>query len=105
MAKPVTVDIPHALGRVEARRRIDEGVSRLTGQLGAVAGGLEKAWEGDRLRFSMNAMGQAISGVIDVADDLVRLEVLLPGFLAVLAGKVKGAIRKEGQVLLEDKRA
>lgn len=104
MGKPVTVDIPHQLGRAEARRRIDEGVGQMTGHLGGAGSALSKTWEGDRMRFSLTAMGQAISGVIDVADDLVRLEVVLPGFLAMLANKVKGTIRKEGQVLLENRK-
>lgn len=104
MGKPVTVDIPHTLGRIEARRRIEEGIGRLTGQLGAGGSALSKSWDGDRMRFSLTAMGQAISGLVDVADEAVRLEVTLPGFLAMIAGKVKGQIQKEGQVLLEDRR-
>ena len=57
MSKPVVVNIPHELGRAEARRRIDEGVGRLTSQIGAV-GELQKAWEGDTLAFSLQAIGQ-----------------------------------------------
>jgi hypothetical protein len=34
----------------------------------------------------------------------VTLQVTLPGFLAMIANKVKGKIQKEGQILLEDKR-
>jgi putative polyhydroxyalkanoate system protein len=103
MARPVTVEIPHRLGRAEARDRLESGFGQLASQIGTV-GQVEKAWDGDALRFSMTAVGQAISGVAHVADDVVRLEVVLPGFLALIAGKVKGAIQKEGQVLLEDKR-
>ena len=103
MAKPVVVDIPHKLGRTEARRRIDDGFAQLTGHIGAV-GSVAKGWDGDRLTFSMTAVGQAISGLIDVGDDAVRLEVVLPGLLGMIAGKIRGTIQKEGQVLLEDKR-
>ncbi|WP_411288814.1 polyhydroxyalkanoic acid system family protein [Phenylobacterium sp.] len=103
MSKAVTVTIPHELGRAEARRRIDEGFGQLAGHLGGAPGALNKTWEGDVLRFSLTAMGQAISGVIDVADHAVKLEVLLPNFLAMIAGKVKGKLQKEGQVLLENK--
>jgi len=48
-------------------------------------------------------MGQGISGFLDVADDVVRVEVVLPGFLAMIAGKVKGKLKKEGQILLGGK--
>ena len=103
MSRAVTVSIPHALGRSEARRRIDEGFGDFSRHLGGGAGALSKSWTGDRLDFSLQAMGQAISGFLDVADDAVRVEVLLPGFLAMIAGKVKGTLQKEGQLLLEKK--
>ena len=104
MSKPVTVNIPHQLGRLEARRRIDEGLGRLTQQLsGGATAMVDHSWVGDRLSFSVTAMGQAVRGFVDVLDDEVRLEVLLPGFLAMLAGKVKGRLQKEGQLMLEKK--
>jgi putative polyhydroxyalkanoate system protein len=99
MSKPVVVTIPHELGRAEARRRIDEGVGRLTGQIGAV-GQLERRWEGDVLHFSLAAIGQTVTGTIGIAEREVRVEVLLPGIFAMIANKVKGRLRDEGQLLL-----
>ncbi|ACG78234.1 conserved hypothetical protein [Phenylobacterium zucineum HLK1] len=103
MSKPVVVTIPHQLGRAEARRRIEEGLGRLTGQFAAM-GRTEHAWDGDVMRFAVAAMGQEVTGTIAIADQDVTLNVMLPGFLAMLANKVKGQIQREGQVLLEDKR-
>jgi hypothetical protein len=103
MSKAITVNIPHELGRVEAKRRIDEGFGRFSSQMGGTAAALTKSWDGDRLNFSLTAMGQGISGVIEVAETVVRLEVLLPNLLAMVAGKLKGRLQKEGQVLLEKK--
>jgi putative polyhydroxyalkanoate system protein len=102
MGKAVTVTIPHELGRAEARRRIETGFGDLSRQLGGL-GAVSKTWEGDRLSFAFAAMGQAISGSVDVADRAIRLEVLLPGLLAMVAGKLKGRLQKEGQLLLEKK--
>lgn len=95
--------IPHELGRAEARRRIEAGFTDLAGRLGPGPGAFEKRWEGDRLVFALTTMGQAISGVVEVADKAVRIEVLLPGFLAMIAGKVKGRLQSEGRLLLERK--
>lgn len=100
MSKPVVVSIPHELGRAEARRRIDEGVGQLTAQIGAV-GELQKTWEGDVLRFSLRAVGQSVTGTIGVEEREVRLEVYLPAIFAMIANKVKGRLRHEGQILLE----
>ena len=99
MSKPIVVNIPHELGRAEARRRIDEGVTQLTGQLGAV-GEVKRAWQGDTLVFSLQAIGQTVSGNIAVAEHDVRLEVELPGIFAMVAGKLRGRLQNEGQILL-----
>ena len=100
MSKPVTVSIPHQLGRVEARRRIEEGFGDLSRHLGGPAGALDKRWEGDRLLFSLTTLGQSISGHVDVTDAEVTVELWLPGFLAMIAEKVRGTLQKEGQLLL-----
>jgi putative polyhydroxyalkanoate system protein len=99
MSKPVVVSIPHELGRAEARRRIEEGVGTLTSQIGAV-GDLKQAWEGDTLRFSLQAIGQTVTGLIAVAEREVRLEVTLPGIFGMIAGKVRSRLQSEGQILL-----
>lgn len=99
MSKPVVVSIPHELGRAEARRRIEAGVGRLIAQIGGAAE-VTQAWEGDTLRFSLVAIGQAVSGTIAVQDREVRLEILLPGIFAMVANKVKGRLRDEAQLML-----
>lgn len=99
MSKPLVVSIPHELGRAEARRRIETGVSQLVGQISAV-GSLKQAWEGDLLRFSLQAVGQTVSGTVLVAEREVRLEILLPAILAMIAGRLKGKLQDEGRVLL-----
>ncbi|TAJ73552.1 MAG: polyhydroxyalkanoic acid system protein [Phenylobacterium sp.] len=99
MSKPVVVTIPHELGKAEARRRIDEGIGRLTSQIGAV-GEIKQAWDGDLMRFSLLAIGQTVTGTIDIQEREARLEVHLPGIFAMIANKVKGRLRDEGQILL-----
>ena len=103
MSRPVTVEIPHKLGVVEARRRLEAGFGDFSRHLGGAAGALTTSWEGDRLKFALQAMGQQVSGFIDVRETELRIEVLLPGVLGMLAGKIKGRLKKEGQILLEKK--
>jgi hypothetical protein len=103
MSQPVTVTIPHQLGAAEARRRIDSGFADFSSHLGNAPGSVERSWQGDTLSFTLTSFGQAISGRVVVADTQVVVEVLLPGFLAMLANKVKGTLRREGQLLLEKK--
>jgi len=102
MSKAITVNIPHELSVAEARRRVDLGFDDLSRHLGGM-GEVSKSWTGDRMAFAFAVMGQAISGNIDVAERSIRLEVLLPNLLAMMAGKLKGRLQKEGQLLLEKK--
>lgn len=103
MSRAITVTIPHQLGRAEARKRIEEGFASFSQHMGAVAGALSKSWSGDQLSFAFAALGQKISGTIDVEDAAIRLEVLLPNLLAMMADKVKRRLKTEGQLLLEKK--
>jgi hypothetical protein len=104
MAKPVTVNIPHSLGKDEARRRIDEGFGRMrqqmTGGLGAMVS-FQERWEGDRLHFEGGALGQKMTGRLDVMADSVQIQLDLPDMLAAIADKIVGRLRTEGQKLLE----
>jgi hypothetical protein len=63
----------------------------------------EEIWNDDHLQFRVSALGQVASGSIDVAEDHVRLEVLLPWLLAKLAESLQPLIRREGTLLLEKK--
>lgn len=104
MSRPVTIDIPHALGAAEARRRVEAQFSRLEAQLAGVGvTGIEKRWEGDRLHFSGRALGQAVSGRVTVLADSLQAELDLPPILAMLAGRVREALGKSGRLLLEKK--
>ncbi len=104
MSKPLTVEIPHDLGLQEARRRIEAGFGRLEHQFGG--GGLarlEKRWSGDKLSFQAQVLGQTVTGRLEVMAALVRMELDLPPFLAMIASSLKGRLQKEGQLLLEKK--
>ena len=103
MTTPVTVTIPHQLGRAEARRRIETGFAKMLDGLPGGTGRCSERWEGDRLVFSVAALAQTVSGVIDVADAAVRVEIQLPGVLGLVASAFKTRLQRAGQLLLEKK--
>lgn len=100
MAHPLKVEIPHQLGRAEARRRIERGFENFARQLPGGTGTCTQRWEGDRLTFSLAAMGQTVPGRIDVLETSVAIEVDLPGLLGQIASAFKGRLQKAGQLLL-----
>jgi len=101
MATPITVSIPHQLGRAEARRRIEDGFGKITHLLpGGVGGTCTERWDGDRLVFSLATMGQTVAGVITVLDAAVTMEIELPGVLGLIASGLKDRLQKVGRLLL-----
>jgi len=103
MAETIKVDIPHKLSREAARTRIEESFGKLRQDMLGGMVKFEDVWTGDHLDFRARVMGQSVTGRLDVLDDAVHVEVDLPVFLAAIAEKLKGRLRKEGQVLLEKK--
>jgi len=99
MSAPLVVSIPHHLGREEATRRLKGGLARAAASVPVLSVD-EERWEGDQMYFRVRALGQAASGRIDVAEDHVRLEVMLPWLLQRFAQMAQGVIRDRGTLLL-----
>jgi putative polyhydroxyalkanoate system protein len=101
MTQPIDVDLPHNLGKDEARRRIGNNIHKLQEHIPGGAH-VQSGWTGDQLNLDVAAMGQSVTATIDVKDKSVHLKVLLPGMLGLFAGVIQGALQKKGGVLLED---
>ena len=99
MSAPLVVSIPHRLGREEASRRLKQGLSRAAASVPILKVD-EERWEGDHMFFRVRALGQAASGHLDIADDHVRVEVMLPWLLQRFAQMAQAAIRDRGTLLL-----
>lgn len=105
MQRPIDVDLPHKLGREEARRRIAGNFHKLRDHIPGGASHIEERWEGDRLNLAVQAMGQAVEAVIDVEETKVHCRIQLPAMLAMLAGPIEAMLKAKGSdLLLEDKR-
>jgi len=104
MQQPIQVDLPHKLGRDEARRRIANNIHKLTDHIPGGAAHVDSSWTGDELALSVNALGQAVDAKIGVEESNIRVRVMLPGMLAMFAGPIEAMLQKKGNILLEDKR-
>ncbi len=104
MNQPIDVDLPHKLGKAEAKRRIGGNIHKLQEQ---IPGGADvtSRWEGDTMKLSVAAMGQAVDADITVHESKVHCHVVLPGLLAMFARPIEAMLNaKGGDLLLEDKR-
>jgi hypothetical protein len=102
--QPIHVDLPHKLGRVEARRRIADNIHKLASVFPGGAS-VTHEWQGDRLDLAILAMGQSVTARIDVEEALVRCHIALPGLLGMLAKPIDSALRAKGSDLLLEDRA
>ncbi len=101
MSQPIDVDLPHNLGKDEARRRIANNVHKLTEHIPGGAN-VQSGWAGDQLNLDVQAMGQSVTATIDVQDTKVHLRVLLPPMLGMFSSLIQASLQKKGNVLLED---
>ena len=99
MSAPLVVSIPHTLGRAEALRRLKSGLEGMP-QAGLLT--LEQqGWTDNRMNFMVRALGQSVPGSLEVLDDSVRLEVVLPGLLLKLWEPLKTVLLGRAKLLLE----
>jgi hypothetical protein len=102
MPETLVVSITNALGKAEALRRLKPGFARATANLPLLKFD-EQTWIDNRMVFRAHAIGQVVSGTVDVGDNEVRLEVVLPWVLHRLARVVQTAFKERAQLLLEKK--
>jgi len=102
MSEPLVVSIPHRLGKEEAVRRLKTGLTRAATSVPVLKVD-EERWDGDQMMFRLRALGQAASGRINVGENDVRVEVVLPWLLQRFAEVAQAAIRNRGQLLLTKK--
>ena len=104
MGQPIDVDLPHRLGKDEARRRLSNNIHQLHEHLPG-GGNVSSRWEGDTMKLSVAAMGQAVDAELTVHETRVHCHVVLPGLLGMFAKPIEAMLSaKGGDLLLEDKR-
>ena len=104
MQRPIDVNLPHKLGKQEARRRLASNIGSLERHIPGGAS-VDHRWSGDTLNLTVHAMGQAVEAVIDVEEAKVHCRVMLPGMLSLFAAPIEALLQRKGSdLLLEDKR-
>lgn len=103
MGQPFTTSIPHRLGKVEATRRLQVGLTTVRSRFGRHISILQEVWTDEHLDFQIVALGQTAGGTLDVTEEAVHLSVELPFLLDLLARKAQDLIKKQGRLMLEKK--
>ena len=104
MSAPVTIDVPHRLGRDGARERLRSRIGELKDHIPGGMATVASSWPSeDEMALEIGAMGQAVSARLEVQETLVRVHLVLPPMLAFFSGMIGSAVREGGTRMLEDK--
>jgi hypothetical protein len=100
MASPIVIDIPHNLGRDEAKRRMNAGIDKIARHIPG-GGEVSATWPAeDRMTMVIAAMGQKVTADLDVEEALVRVQLAVPMMLSFMAGPITGIVKKSAEELL-----
>ena len=95
------VAIPHQLGTDEVRRRLKSHSHEIADHIPGGMADVATAWPSDdRMTMQIAAMGQQLTGAVDIEADQVIFQFDLPPALSFIEPMIAGAIRKQGQKLL-----
>lgn len=96
----IQFDIPHDLGKAEARRRIEAGLPKLEAHIPG-GGTVEPAWQGDdRLFLAIKAMGQKIAADLEIGETIVSGTVKIPMMLSMMAGPIGEFVKTSAERML-----
>lgn len=96
------VAIPHSLGRDEVRHRLRARTGELAGFIPGGFAEVSTSWVGeDRMNLEVDAMGQHLSGHVDVEDRQVVFTVDLPPALSFVEPMIAAAIKDNATKLLK----
>jgi hypothetical protein len=93
-------DIPHKLGKAEAKRRIEAGIPKLGRHIPG-GGTVQAEWTGeDRVLMTVTAMGQKVSVDMLVQETSVHATVIVPMMLSMMAGAISGFVQTSAEKML-----
>lgn len=98
------IALPHDLGKEEVRRRLRERSHEIADYIPGGLANVETQWQGeDVMQLKVNAMGQGITGDIEVHENQVVFQIELPAALSFVRPMIESAIRSNASKMLEKK--
>jgi hypothetical protein len=96
------VAIPHSLSKAEVHSRLKGRMHEVADFIPGGMADVSSSWAGDdRVTLLVRAMGQEVTGAVDIEEDEVVFTVNLPLALSFVEPMIKGAIADKGRKLLK----
>jgi hypothetical protein len=96
----VRIAIPHNIGKDEARRRVRERSGEIANFIPGFASVATTWLDEDRMNLTVGAMGQQLSGAIEVGERDVAFTVDLPAALSFVEPMIRSQIEAKARKLL-----
>ncbi len=97
------LDIPHVLTQDEAARRLKQKFDSAMAEHEEHLSDFSHQWEDHKFTFAFKALGMAVSGIVAVEPERVRLDAKLPLAAAFFKGMIENQIRQEvGDLLVSE---
>ncbi len=94
------IAIPHSIGKDEARRRVRERSGEIANFVPGFAS-VSTSWQSeDTMNLTVGAMGQEMTGAIEVGESEVAFTVELPAALSFVEPMIRSQIEAKGRKLL-----
>jgi hypothetical protein len=103
MPRTLSVSLPHDLTEAEVRRRLVAGIADARMKYPAYLQSARESWTGNTMEFVVSAIGQTITGRVQIEPKVVHVHVDLPLLLAMLADRLKPQIESQVRKLLQKK--
>lgn len=95
------VAIPFDLSRDVVRERLKSRSHEIADHIPGGMAEVVTDWPNDdRMNITISTMGQNLRGIVDIEDEQLVFEIALPPALSFLEPMISGAIRQQGQKLL-----
>jgi hypothetical protein len=95
------VEIPHNLDKATARERLRANSHKIGEQFPGGMAQVETSWpDEDTMAMHVRAMGQELSGRVELEEGKLVFNVVLPAALSFVEPIISGAIKQSGQKLI-----
>lgn len=95
------IAIPHSLGRVEAKRRIEVGLPKLAAHIPG-GGALTSEWSGDyALNMTITALGSRIPVLLTIEEDRLSGSLEVPALMRMMQGQVAEFVKLSAGKMLD----
>lgn len=95
------VAIPFDLSRDVVRERLKSRSHEIADHIPGGMAEVATDWPSDdRMNITISTMGQSLRGIVDIEEEQLVFEIALPPALSFLEPMISGAIRQQGQKLL-----